>query len=164
MKPGRLIWLAAICGGALAGVAQAEDIFVSAEAVEIREGKGSVFPVVATATKGAKLTVLAREGKWLKVEAGAAQGYIHENVVTAQKPKGDNLLTGMGKALGGGAQASDVQTGAAAKGLEKTTEQYADGKNLDKEPLNKLIEFNRKLDPKEWQAFTAEGKVGPDAP
>jgi len=145
----------------LAAAALAEDVWIKSETVQIRSGKGAVFPVIATATKGTQLTVVAHEGKWLRVKVGDQEGYVYESSISTDKVGGGgNLLSD----LGAGAQASDMSTGAAGKGLAAEADDWAKDKNLDPGPMNRLIAFRKSIDPKQWQAFTAEGKVGPDAP
>jgi uncharacterized protein YgiM (DUF1202 family) len=143
----------------LAGSASAEEVWVKSESAEIRSGKAAVFPVLVTAKKGDQLTVLAREGKWIKVKVGDKDGYVYETALSTTKVgSGGNLLSALGA---GGA---DMTTASAAKGLDKSAETYAASKNLDPRPLQALVDSAKAIDPKEWQAFTAAGKVGPDAP
>jgi hypothetical protein len=66
--------------------------------------------------------------------------------------------------MGAGANAADMTTGAAGKGLNEEADSYARSKSMDPGPMNKLIEFRKKIDPKAWEAFAAAGKVGPYAP
>ncbi|MDP9175214.1 MAG: SH3 domain-containing protein [Planctomycetota bacterium] len=158
----KIMAAAMVAGALLASVAIAEDVWIKSESVDIRAGKGAVYPVVATAKKGAQLPVLAHEGKWIKVQAGDQQGYVFENAISPEKVDGGggNLLAN----LGAGANAGDMSTGAAGKGLAEEADQYARNKALDPAPMNRLIDFRKKIDPKAWEAFTLEGKVGPNAP
>ena len=145
----------------VAAVAVAEDVWIKSETVQIRSGKGAVFPVIATVQKGTQLTVVAHEGKWLRVKVGDQAGYVYENAISTEKVGGGgNLLSDMGA----GAEATNMSTGAAGKGLAAEADDWARDKNLDPGPMNRLIAFRKSIDPKQWQAFTAEGKVGPDAP
>ncbi|MCY2954384.1 MAG: SH3 domain-containing protein [Planctomycetota bacterium] len=160
----RTIALAAglLAGTLAAGAVLAEDVWVKSESAEIRSGKGAVFPLVAKAEKGAQLTVISREPKgWIKVKVGDKEGYVYENSISPQQVKGGGNLF---SAMGAGVEASNLSAGAAGKGLEPQAEDYAKGKRLDPGPMNWLIAFRKKIVPKEWAAFTAEGKVGPDAP
>ncbi len=163
----KVLLAAVIAAGTLtAAVGLAEDVWINAQNVEIRSGKGAIYPVIASAPKGTKLTVLAHEGKWFKVQAKDQQGnmqegYVFESAVsTDEVGGGGNLLANMGA----GANASDMSTGAAGKGLNEEAEDYSHGKNMDSGPMNRLVDFRKHLDPKLWEKFTAEGKVGPDAP
>ena len=69
----------------LTGAASAESIWVQSDNVELRSGKGAVYPVVANAPKGTELTVMSRDGKWVQVQAGTNQGWVYETAVSSQK-------------------------------------------------------------------------------
>jgi hypothetical protein len=164
MKRGRAKILCAallVSGGVLAATALAEDVWIKSDNVQIRSGKGAVFPIIASATKGAKLSVVSHDGKWLVVQVGDQQGYVFENAVSTEEVGGGgNVLSG----LGAGASASSLSSGAAGKGLSGDAEEYSSSNHIDTGPMNKLVDFRKHFDPKLWEAFTAEGKVGPDAP
>lgn len=152
-----LAWLAAALA---AGAVVADDVWIQSEKVDIRAGKGAVYPVVATAQKGAQLAVIAREGKWLKVQAGDQTGYVYETATSASKVDGGgNLLANVDNG-----SASNLSSGAAAKGLTEDADHYAHDKNMDPALMNRLIDFRKHIDPKDWEKFTTEGKIGPDAP
>ena len=86
----------------------------------------AAFPVVATPPQAWELTVIDREGKWIKVQDGTQQGYVFENSVSAKQVSGDNNL------LANVCADSDMKTDAAAKGLlDDQTKAYAQQKSLD---------------------------------
>ena len=149
---------AVVCGAAATSAARAEDVYVAKPSVVVREGKGSVHPAVATVRKGERLTVVAREGKWLKVQVGKRQGYVFDASVSPTPVRGGPSL---GEALGSNAEASRTSAGAAAKGLEPQAEAYADEKNLDREPLEEMVRLNRSIEADELEKFMADGDVGP---
>jgi len=161
MKRKRIGMMAVVAGviGVMSAGVLAESIWIKSEVVEIRSGKGAVYPVVATVKKGSELTVVERDGKWIKVSvpgaagAAATEGYVFETAISVTKvDKGGGMFDNMG--------GSKMDTAAAAKGLQPTAESYAAGKRLDSGPLNRLIAANKEIDPKEYERFTAEGKVG----
>ena len=160
-KPLAVAVVAAIA--ALATVAAAEDVWTKANATPVRAGKGALYKEVASAAKGTKLTVLAREGKWLKVgftdKAGkAVEGWVFEDAISATRVGGD--LAG---ALAGRTDTSDPAASAAGRGLSERAEQYASAKNMDPRVIDNLIALRNSITPEEWERFTAEGKVGPHA-
>ncbi len=149
-KRSRAFIAAAVLAGSLAAQAMAETIWINSEAVEIRAGKGAVYPVLVTAHKGDQLTVLAHEGKWLKVNVGGKEGYVFETAVSStQVGSGGNLLSNLG------AGGTDMSTASAAKGLEPSAQTYASSKGLDPMPLRQLIDKCKAICPKEWEAFAA---------
>jgi hypothetical protein len=154
-------WVMFLATGMLAAGALADSVWINSDLVQIRSGKGAVFPVIATASKGTELTVVDREGHWIKVQVNDQQGYVFDGSTSPQKVSGGgNLLASMGA----GADASNMSSGAAAKGLAPDADQWAASKNIDPGPMNRLIAFRKQIDPQLWVKFTQEGKVGPDAP
>jgi uncharacterized protein YgiM (DUF1202 family) len=138
----------------------AESVWVKAEIVDIRSGKGAVYPSVAKVKKGTELNVIAREDKWFKVTippnlpATAKEGYIFENSISMKKVGGGGSLADIGVTGG------DMSTAAAAKGLRPAAENYAANKHMSSTPLNNLIALRNRIDPKEYERFMAEGHVG----
>src|ERR1700733_6928404 len=66
-----LIALTVLC---TASTVIAESIWVKSDNVEIRSGKGAVYPVVASAPKGTELTVISHDGNWVQVQTAGGQG------------------------------------------------------------------------------------------
>jgi len=56
------------------------------EAVALRKRPGEKEPVVARLAAGAEVTVLAIEGRWLRVRAGGVEGYLTRTTVSAPDP------------------------------------------------------------------------------
>lgn len=145
-------------GLCLAQAAEQQEVWVKRAELEIREGKGAIFPPVATARKGNMLTVLAREGSWLKVRFGDKQGYVLEASTSLQKIGGGQ---GLG-ALAGGPQTSGQSTALAAKGLEDKAEDYAKLKGMNPKLVDEMIRRNESVTGEQWLAFQADGNVGVD--
>jgi uncharacterized protein YraI len=146
---------------ARAAPARAEDVWVKSQSVDIRTGKGAVYPILSTVKSGTQLDVVAHEGKWLKVQVGDQQGYVFQDAVA------DHWISGVGNMLANLSPSNDsssLSTSAAAKGLSEEADQYAKDRKLDPAAMNRLVDFRKQIDPHDWEQFTAEGKVGPDAP
>jgi hypothetical protein len=141
--------------------AWAESVWVKGEIVEIRDAKSAIGHSVAKVKKGTELTVIQHDGRWYKVAipasvpATAKEGYIFENSISLKKVGGSG-----GSLADVGVTGGDMSTGAAAKGLQPSAENYAAGKNMSSAPLNNLIAFRARIDPKEYERFKAEGHVG----
>ena len=158
---GRMAVGAAIAVSLLGNAAMAEDMWVKSASVDIRSGKGAVYPILATVKAGTKLNVLSHDGKWLVVAVGDQQGYVFQDALS------DHRMAGAGNVLANltpSNDASSLSTSAAAKGLSEEANTYAAQKNLDPALMNKLIDFRKTIDPKDWEKFVADGKVGPEAP
>jgi uncharacterized protein YraI len=143
---------------ALSAAARAEDVFVQQPSVTLRAGKGAVYEEVATVKKGDKLTVLAREGKWLKVSAAGKQGWVFENSVGAKS--GGGGLSGLSNLMGSGAGTGTASETAAGRGLGESLT-WAKGANMDPRPLDRMIAARKRVSPQQWERFVNEGRVGP---
>ncbi|MGB7159912.1 MAG: SH3 domain-containing protein [Tepidisphaeraceae bacterium] len=155
----RALFTAAVVGVGGVVLAQAvEEVWVSRPELQIRQSKGPVG-VVATARKGDKLTVLAREDNWLKVKFGEKEGYVMATSISARQIKGGQ---GVGDVLAGGSQSDAAQSGAAAKGLSEEAEGYARAKNMDPTIVDQMIARNSADTNEQWLAFAKEGNVGPE--
>jgi SH3 domain-containing protein len=144
---------------ALSAPVLAEDLFVKQNSVVIRAGKGSAYEEVTTAKKGDKLELISREGSWLKVKSGGREGYVFQAAVTDAKPAGD-LGADLGKMFSGASGGNTASSGEAGKGLGESLD-YARSKGMSPAGLDRMIALRKTVTGKDWEAFTAEGKVGP---
>ena len=153
---------AVVCSGSAMVVA--EDLFVQPERVDVREGPGLLFDPVDSVGKNAKVTVLERtDDGWIKVQTPAGkQGYIFQKELSDKPPAAPGPLAGLN--LTSDAEASQMSTGAASKGLEPEAEGYAANKNYSKVNLDKVVAMNKTVKGREWLQFCKDGKVGPGKP
>jgi uncharacterized protein YraI len=129
-------------------------MWVKSANVDLRGGKGAVFPTVGQVQKGQEVSVLARDGSWVQVQAGSVQGWVYNTSLSASKVGGDISLMPAGSAT------ANMNTGIAARGLQGDTEQYVNSKHLNKAPLEMLISLRKSIQPAEYQAFTSQGNIG----
>ena len=61
-------------------------LFVQARRANIRSEPGRGGRVIGTATKGSKVKVVSRSGKWVEVETDAGEGWINGNLLGPQSP------------------------------------------------------------------------------
>jgi len=139
-----------------AASALAEDVWVNRTELQIREGKGAAFAPVATARKGEKLTVISREGKWLKVQLGDKQGYVYEDAISARQVSAGGDLG----SLLGSPDSSGLSAAAAAKGLQPGALTFANSGNFNTAPLQAMIARRNAVTGAEWVAFAQAGNVG----
>src|ERR1700693_3031915 len=76
-----------------------ETVYVAAKSAQLRSGKTSLDPVVASLKLGETLEVVKRDDHWLQVQTTkGVKGWIYYNNVSASKPAGgDNELAGLGQ-------------------------------------------------------------------
>ncbi|MDB5171986.1 MAG: hypothetical protein JWN51_759, partial [Phycisphaerales bacterium] len=82
---------------------------------------------------------------------GGKEGYLSLDDL----PANTNLAGASGNAV-----ASDVNTGAAGRGLQEDTEKYAAAKNLSKAGVNQMLAWNKAVGGNDLKAFAAAGHVG----
>ena len=150
----RKFYAGAVAVALLSASAHAESMWVKNATVEIRDGKGAVFPAVGTLQKGQEVTVLVRDGNWVQVQAGTVKGWAHTASLSAAKVSGEFSL------LPPGAAAAQMNTGIAARGLQGDAEKYVSSRRLNKAPLENLIKLRKSIPPAEYLAFTQQGNVG----
>jgi uncharacterized protein YgiM (DUF1202 family) len=144
----------AVAGVCLAQVAN--EVWIK-QKIQIRDGKSGFSNVVAEVNKGDKVTVLERDGKWLKVQAGDKQGYVFENAISQTKVGSGQ---GLADAMAGGESTSGMDTTAAHKGLDEKAEKYAQSKNIDPKIVDQMIARNTSISDADRVAFMKAGKVG----
>lgn len=156
----RIALLAAAIGSS-AALALAGDLYVQPQKLDVREGPGLLFDPVDSVNKNDKLTEIERtDDGWIKVQTpGGKQGYVFKQSVADKPAAKPGPLSGL--MVTSDAEASQMSTGAAAKGLEPEAEKYAANKNYSKASLDKVIAMNKAVKGKQWMQFCQDGKVGP---
>jgi uncharacterized protein YgiM (DUF1202 family) len=153
---------AAIASGA--ALVLAEDLYVQPDRLDVREGPAVLFDPVDAVKKNDKVTVLERtDDGWIKIQTPSGkQGYVFQKELANKPPAAPGPLAGL--SVTSDAEASQMGTGAAAKGLEPEAEQYAKSKNYSKVNLDKVIAMNKAVKGKDWMQFCQNGQVGPGKP
>ena len=142
--------LAAAAIPTLSTSALAESLWVKSATADLREGKGAVYPSVATVSKGQELTVVSRDGKWVQVSTAGKTGWVFESALSTSKVNSDVVLVP--------GAAAEMSTGIAARGLQPGAESYVQSRNLSKAPLEQLIALRKNITPQEWTTFAAPVK------
>jgi uncharacterized protein YgiM (DUF1202 family) len=160
----RAVLLAAIIIGSAAALAVAEDQYVQPDQLDVREGPGLLFDPVDTVKKNVKLQILERtDDGWAKVQTPSGkQCYVFQKELGQQPAAGPGLLSGLN--VTSDAEASQMSTGAASKGLEPEAETYARNKNYSKASLDQVMAMNKSVKGRQWMQFCQDGKVGPAKP
>jgi len=158
------VLLAAAVLSAGGGLVFAGDLFVQPERLDVREGPGLLFDPVESVAKSAKLAELERtDDGWIKVRTlSGKEGYVFRGSVGDKPPSGSNPLTAMN--MTSDAEAAQMSTGAAAKGLEPEAEKYAKNKNYNKAALDSVVALNKSVKGATWMQFCKDGHVGPAKP
>jgi hypothetical protein len=155
MRAAALLLGTAAAGSALGLLAV---LYVNVDRLDVVDKKRAVAKTVVTVDRNAQLTVIAKEGRWYKVEVGGQQGYVAETVVSekpgAAKGKGVSLAAVKGGSI------PQLETAAAVKGLGEGTRQYASSNGLRTNGLEELIRRRESVTPSEFDQFLTAGGLG----
>jgi hypothetical protein len=139
-----------------------ETLYVAAKSAQLRSGKTSLDPVVASLKLGESLDVVTRDDHWLQVQTTkGVKGWIYYNNVSASKPAGgDNELEALGKSFRR-TDASAVTASAGARGLDKASEGYANRSGITQQQRDSVDRMTAyKIPDEDIQAFLKTGKLG----
>jgi hypothetical protein len=159
MRVPKLKWMIGSAAvAAVLGAAAATVVYVNADRLDIVDKKRAVAKTVATVDRATPLNVIAKEGRWYKVEVGGKQGYVAETVVSEQPQgkRGQSVAIG---AIGNGSNPA-LESAAAVKGVNPTAAQYAKGKNYNTSGLMLMQKRRDAITPADFDQFLAEGAQG----
>jgi uncharacterized protein YraI len=124
-----------------------ESMWVKSATVDVRSGKGAVYPATGKIVKGTEVTVVSRDSGWVQVTAGSLSGWVFEGSLSTSK---------VGEDVSFGGANAQMSTAAAARGLQPDAEAYVSSRRMDKTALERLIALRKSIAPQEWDKFTVE--------
>ena len=139
-----------------------ETVYVAAKSAQLRSGKTSLDPVVASLRLGETLEVVKRDDRWLQVlTTKGVTGWIYSTNVSPSKPMGgDNELAVLGQSVRR-TDASAVTASAGARGLDKASEDYAKRSGITQQQRDAVDRMTTyKISDEEIQAFLKYGRLG----
>ena len=139
-----------------------ETLYVSAKSAQLRSGKTSLDPVVASLKIGEALEVVKRDDRWVQVKtAKGVTGWIYSGNVSESKPAGgDNELAVLGKGFRR-TEASGVTASAGARGLDKASESYANRAGITQQHRDAVDRMTtNKIPDEDIQTFLKAGRLG----
>lgn len=146
----------------MTGAAFGETLYVAAKSAQLRSGKTSLDPVVASLKLGETVDVVQRVGRWLEVQtAKGVKGWIYDNKVSASKPTGgDNELAALGRSFRR-TDASGVTASAGARGLDKASEGYANRSGITQQHRDAVDRITAyKIPDEDIHEFLKSGRLG----
>jgi hypothetical protein len=146
----------------MTGAAFGETLYVAAKSAQLRAGKTSLDPVVASLKLGETVDVVQRDGRWLEVQtAKGVKGWIYDNKVSASKPTGgDNELAALGRSFRR-TDASGVTASAGARGLDKASEGYANRSGITQQHRDAVDRITAyKIPDEDIHEFLKSGRLG----
>lgn len=142
--------------------ASGETLYVAAKSAQLRSGKTSLDPVVATLKLGETLEVVKRDDRWVQVRtAKGVTGWIFAGNVSSSKPAGgDNELAALGQSVRR-TDASAVTASAGARGLDKASEDYANRAGITQQHRDAVDRMTAsKIPDEDIQEFLKSGRLG----
>ena len=139
-----------------------ETVYVAAKSAQLRSGKTSLDPVVASLKLGEALDVVKRDNRWLQVQTTkGVKGWIYSNNVSESKPAGgDNELAALGRNFRR-TEASAVTASAGARGLDKASESYANRSDITQQHRDAVDRMTAyKIPEEELHEFLKAGRLG----
>src|SRR4051812_4741832 len=73
-------------------LAASDDLIVTGEILNLREGPGLSYPILAKLKEGDTLSVIEKAGEWIHVKAGNKEGWV-ASWLTASKPDTEETKT-----------------------------------------------------------------------
>lgn len=138
---------------AAAAVCTAEQMSVVVREAQVRATPTFLGKIVATLAYADRVTVLERQGGWVKVTApSGAEGWVHASALTEKRV----ALQAGGERVAQGASSSEVAL--AGKGFNKQVEErFKEEEQLDYTWVDRMETFVES--PEEIAAFLAEGDL-----
>lgn len=139
-----------------------ETVYVAAKSAQLRSGKTSLDPVVASLKLGETLEVVKRDDRWLQVQTTkGVKGWIYYSNVSASKPAGgDNELAALGRSFRR-TDASGVTASAGARGLDKASEGYANKSGITQQHRDAVDRMTAyKIPDEDIHEFLKSGRLG----
>lgn len=129
------------------GTAMAEDLTVKATNVTLRDEQSVMGAKVGDLATGTIVTVLERNGKWVKVKSGQLTGWAQEAEIdpTKKKDKGGNDFFKAMSGATGDTNSTELQESAAGKGVGDATGKYATANKLDPKKLDDLVKLRQQI-------------------
>lgn len=148
---------------AVPGLSQAETMYVKKNGVNVTAEKSPTSKVVDTLNTGDQVQVIKKDGRQIQVKLpNGKSGWVLQFKMSDSKPaekSGGSSLSGLtGKTT---IAARESRSGGSIRGLKETTEQYAQGKNIDpahRRSVDAMVAFG--VSNSELAQFQQAGQVG----
>lgn len=145
------------------GLAQAETMFAKKNGVKVTAEKSPTSKVVGKLNTGDSVQVVKKAGRQYQVKlSNGKSGWVFKFKLSSKKPagkSGGSSLSGLtGKTT---IAARESRSGGSIRGLKETTEQYAQGKNIDpahRRSVDAMEAF--RVSDSELEQFQQAGNVG----
>jgi uncharacterized protein YraI len=147
MKKRHLATAIALACSLTAASAFGESMWVKSATVDVRSGKGAVYPSTGKIAKGTEVAVVSRDTGWVQITAGSLSGWVFEGSLSASK---------VGEDISFGGANAQMSTAAAARGLAPDAEAYVTSRRMNKAALERLISLRKTIAPQEWEKFQTD--------
>lgn len=139
---------------ALASPVFAADAWVKRSA-ELRTDASAAASTVLRLDKGDRVNVVETQGAWSRIEFKGQSGWVSADTLSTREVKPEVKLSGP---LGTDARAS---SGAAAKGLQPLTNDYAKRQGISTKGVDEMEDIKKSITPEMLKQFVADGNISP---
>ncbi len=146
---------------ALSGAVSAETLYVKKSGTKLQAEGSAKSKVVKVLGKGTAVDVKEKSGKFYKVSAGGAEGYVFKFKLTSKKPSkaGGGILD----ILGGDPKLAAKESSSASniRGLSPMSEDHAKKKGISEKDIEAVKQMETfKVSELEIEQFLAQRKLG----
>lgn len=141
----------------------AETLYVKKSGTKLQAEGSAKSKVVKTLNAGTPVDVKEKSGKFYKVSADGADGYIFKFKLTSKKPAktggGGSLLDVLGKSQK--IAANEASSSSSIRGLSPISEEHAKKKGVSEESIQAVKQMEAfKVSSQEVEQFLAQRKLG----
>ncbi len=147
----------------LSGLVFAETLYVKKSGTKLQAEGSAKSAVVKVLGQGTQVEVKEKSGKFYKVLAAGAEGYVFKFKLTSKKPAtkkaGGGLLDVLGKSPK--IAANESSSSSSIRGLSPMSEDHAKKKGISEESIQAVKQMEAfKVSPVEVEQFLTERKLG----
>jgi parvulin-like peptidyl-prolyl isomerase len=145
------------------GLVFAETLYVKKSGTKLQAEGSAKSAVVKVLGQGTPVEVKEKSGKFYKVTAAGAEGYVFKFKLTSKQPAKKDAGGGLLDILGKNQQiaAKEASSGSSIRGLSPISEDHAKKKGISQESIQAVKQMEAfKVTPEEVEQFLAQRQLG----
>lgn len=142
----------------------AETLYVKKSGTKLQAEASAKSRVVRELAQGTAVEVKEKSGKFYKVKADGAEGFVFKFLLTGKQPQTKDAGGGLLDILGGDSKiaAKESTSASSIRGLSPMSEEHAQKKGISKQDIEAVKQMEEfKVSAGEVDQFLAQRKLGP---